>query len=227
MINCLIVDDEPLAQDIIENYVQAHERLHLIKKCSTAFEAFEVLHLQQVDLMFLDIKMPALNGLNFLKSLKDPPAVIFTTAFAGYAAASYDLEAVDYLLKPITIERFNKSIDRIFKSKSTFSEVEQKDYTYFKVSGRLLKIEHSDIRYAKSIKDYILVHTTNGNFITYMRMKTMCELLPEDRFLRVHRSYLVSLDYVTDVGKNMLRIAEVEIPIGGMAYRNLIRQRIK
>lgn len=222
MINCLIVDDEPLAQDIIANYVQQNDQLYLIKKCSTAFEAFEILHQQQIDLMFLDVKMPALNGIDFLKSLKKPPAVIFTTAFSEYAAASYDLDAMDYLLKPITQDRFEKSLVKFFKQQPIVVN-EEKDYTYFKISGKLIKVEHDDILYAQSIKDYILLATVNGNLIVHMTMKYLNELLPESKFARVHRSYIVNTTQITVVAKQKLQIGTIGIPIGE-SYRETINQ---
>lgn len=213
MINCLIVDDEPLAQDILANYVQQNDQLLLVQKCSTAFEAFEILHQQQIDLMFLDVKMPALNGIDFLKSLKSPPAVIFTTAFSEYAAASYELEAIDYLLKPITKERFEKSLAKFFKQQPII-ENEEKDYTYFKVSGKLIKVEHDAILYVQSIKDYVLLCTDNGNLIVHMTMKYLTELLPESKFVRVHRSYVVNFAKIVVLAKNQVQIAGTEIPIG-------------
>ena len=222
MINCLIIDDEPLAQDIIANYVQQNDQLYLIKKCSTAFEAFEILHQQQIDLMFLDVKMPALNGIDFLKSLKKPPAVIFTTAFSEYAVASYDLDAMDYLLKPITQDRFEKSLAKFFKQQPIVVN-EGKDYTYFKVSGKLIKVEHDDILYAQSIKDYILLATVNGNLIVHMTMKYLNELLPESKFARVHRSYIVNTTQITVVAKQKLQIGTIGIPIGE-SYRETINQ---
>lgn len=222
MINCLIVDDEPLAQDILEGYINSRENLSLMGKCSTAFEAFEILHQQQIDLMFLDVKMPGLNGIDFLKSLKCPPAVIFTTAFSEYAVDSYNLEAVDYLLKPVTIDRFDKSLTKFFKLQPITTN-EGKTYTYFKVSGKLLKVEHSSIFYAQSIKDYLLMHTKNGNLIVHMTMKYLDELLPNKQFIRVHRSYLVNQAYITAIDKNHIHINEVEIPIGE-SYKEAINQ---
>lgn len=224
MINCLIVDDEPLAQDILEGYVQQNNQLCLVKKCSTAFEAFEVLHSEKIDLMFLDIKMPALNGVDFLKSLKNPPAVIFTTAYAEYALASYDLDVVDYLLKPITQERFDKSLAKFFKLKPT-TIAEAKDYTYFKVSGKLQKVLHANLLYAQSIKDYIMLYTKNGNLIVHMTMKYLCDLLPEEVFIRVQRSYLVNKNYVTTVGKNQINLGDTKLPIGD-SFKELVAKQI-
>ncbi len=220
MINCLIVDDEPLAQDILEGYVRANDQLSLYKKCSTAFEAFEILHEQTIDLLFLDIKMPGLNGIDFLKSLKSPPAVIFTTAFSEYAVDSYELEAVDYLLKPITQERFDKSLAKLFKLQPA-QATEIRDYTYFKVSGKLMKVNHADILYAQSIKDYILLHTTTGRYMTHMTMKSLMEILPAEKFLRIHRSYIVHQDKIENIGKSELQIGNEVIPIGKLYKANL------
>jgi len=221
MMNCLIVDDEPLAQDILENYVSNTQELNLIQKCSTAVEAFEVLHHQQIDLLFLDVKMPGLNGIDFIRSLKNPPAVIFTTAFSEYAAASYDLEAIDYLLKPITLERFNKSLTKLFKLQPVVL-AEEKEYTYFKVSGKLVKVDHLEILFAQSIKDYILLSTKTGNLIVHMTMKYLCDLLPKNQFKRVHRSYLVNQNHITSIGKNQLLLNEIQIPIGE-SYRSTLQ----
>ncbi len=213
MINCLIVDDEPLAQQILESYVNDVENLGLIKKCNNALEAFEIIHHQQIDLIFLDIKMPGLTGIDFIRSLKNPPAVIFTTAYSEYAASSYDLEAIDYLLKPITQERFSKSLNKFFKLHTDVIE-EEKNYTYFKVAGKLIKVFHQDILYAQSIKDYLLITTTPGNLIVHMTMKYLDELLPKEIFLRVHRSYLINKKQVAGIGKNEVNIKGATIPIG-------------
>jgi len=220
MISCLIVDDEPLAQDILAGYIADNEQLKLLKKCSTAIEAFEMLHQQQIDLLFLDVRMPGVNGIDFLKSLKHPPAVIFTTAFSEYAAISYELEAIDYLLKPITKERFNKSLAKLFKLQLP-ALTETRTYTYFKVSGKLIKINHEVILYAQSIKDYILLHTTAGRYLVYMTMITLVDTLPVEQFLRVHRSYLINKNKIEHIGKSELKIGTEMLPIGKLYRKNL------
>ncbi len=221
MTNCLIVDDEPLAQEILATYVQGTSALRLVKTCNTAFEAFEVLQQEKIELLFLDIKMPGLSGIDLIKSLKNPPAVIFTTAYSEYAATSYDLEAIDYLLKPITQERFDKALAKFLKLQPVADVAS--NFTYFKVSGKLVKVLHADILYAQSIKDYILLHTSNGNHIVHMTMKYLGELLPNKEFVRVHRSYLVNRNAVQVIGKAYLRINEIEIPIGER-YKGLVVQ---
>ncbi len=213
MIRCIIVEDEPLAQEVLENYIISNKLFMLIKKCSNALEAFDVLHSNEIDLMFLDIKMPGINGLDFVKSLKKPPAMIFTTAFANYAVDGFELEAVDYLLKPITYERFDKAVKKLLRIQSA-KPVERKEYTYFKVSGRLIKVSHNELVYARAVKDYISLCTTHGNYLTHMTMKYLEELLPAENFIRLHRSYLVNKKSVDVIEKSCVRIGEELIPIG-------------
>jgi len=213
MIKCIIIDDEPLAQEILENFISRFPDLQLIGKCNNAIAAFETIHRGQVDLMFLDIKMPGINGLDFISSLKEPPAVIFTTAFAEHAVTGFELNAVDYLLKPISYARFEKSIHKVLKVFKPEVEA-QKDYTYFKVSGRLIKVLHADLLYAQSVKDYILLCTAKGNLLTHMTMKYLTDLLPFPEFLRVHRSYLVNRACINLVDKSSMQVGAEVIPIG-------------
>jgi DNA-binding LytR/AlgR family response regulator len=213
MIRCLIIDDEPLAQEVLENYISQSGQLELAGKCNNALEAFNILHTQVIDLMFLDIKMPGITGLDFIKSLKNPPAVIFTTAYSEYAVTGFELDAIDYLLKPVTYERFLKSIGKLLKIQQTEPPAE-KNYTYFKVSGQLVKVLHSDLLYAQSVKDYIHLKTTQGNYLTHMTMKFLNELLPAGIFVRVHRSYLVNKLLVSLVDRSYLKIGDELIPVG-------------
>lgn len=213
MINCIIVDDEPLAQEILERYIQATPELCLVRKCNNALEAFEVLQQVNVGLMFLDIRMPSLNGIDFLKALKNPPQVIFTTAFSEFAMSGFELDAVDYLLKPVTLERFEKSIKKLLRIHVPDKDL-RKDYTYFKVSGKLVKVNHNELLYVQSVKDYLLLKTLHGSYLTHMTMKYLTELLPAPVFIRVHRSYLVNVKFVDVVEKTKLRLGEVIIPIG-------------
>jgi two-component system LytT family response regulator len=213
MIKCIIVDDEPLAQEVLESHIQQTKQLTLIGKCSNALEAFQLLQSHTIDLMFLDIEMPAVSGIGFLKALKNPPAVVFTTAFADYALTGFELEAVDYLLKPITYARFQKSIYKLLKY-YPHEQPQPKSHTYFKVSGKLIKVMHADLRYVQSVKDYILLNTTQGNYLTHMTMKFLTELLPTDNFVRVHRSYLINKNCITTINRAQLSIGNEVIPIG-------------
>jgi len=219
MIRCVIVEDEPLAQQIIAEHIEKIPELTLIGKCGNAVDAFELIHREQVDLLLLDIQMPVMNGMDFIRTLKSPPAVIFTTAFPEYAASSYELPAVDYLLKPITFDRFLISIQRFLK---LYVQPEtERIHTFFKVNGRFIKLEHTDILYAQSIKDYIILYTMNGNFMTHMTMKHLDELLPSKEFLRIHRSFLVNVARITLIGKREIEVADQKLPIG-KNYRNLL-----
>ena len=212
MTKCIIVDDEPLAQQVLQTYVDQTTGLFLAGSYSSALEAFELVSIKDVDLMFLDIKMPVLNGIDFVKTLKNPPPVIFTTAFSDFAVTSYELDAVDYLLKPITYDRFEKSINKFFKQNT--GSAPSSSYTYFKVNGKLVKIEHETFIYAQSIKDYVVIFTTNGNYITHMTMKYLAELLPSTAFQRVHRSYLIGVRYLSSLDSQKLYLGEVSVPIG-------------
>jgi DNA-binding LytR/AlgR family response regulator len=223
MIKCIIVDDEPLAQEVLESYIKQTEGLQLAGKCNNALEAFKLLSTQTVDLMFLDIKMPSINGIDFLKALKAPPAVIFTTAFADHAVTGFELEAIDYLLKPVTYSRFKKSIDKLLKIFPAPTLEAAKPYTYFKVSGKLVKVMHADLRYAQSVKDYILLNTTQRNYLTHMTMRYLSDLLPSDLFVRVHRSYLVNKDHVCMMNRMQLKIGNDAIPVGENFRANLDR----
>lgn len=213
MIRCIIVDDEPLALDILESHIARCTQLQLIRRCRNALEAFDALHTEQVDLVFLDIRMPSITGIDFLRSLKQPPMVIFTTAYAEHAITGFELDAVDYLLKPITIERFSKSIDKLLKIKQPNPE-SANNYSYFKVAGNLVKITHTNLLMAQSVKDYIHLKTKQGNYLTHMTMKNLEALLPADAFVRVHRSYLVNRQAITLLGRQHLEVGDERVPIG-------------
>lgn len=222
MIRCIIVDDEPLALDVLENYIRQSDKLVLVKKCSNALEAFNILHTDRIDLMFLDIKMPAISGIDFVKSLKHSPAVIFTTAYANYAITGFELDAVDYLLKPITRERFDKSIGKLFRSQLP-EKSEAKTYSYFKVSGKLVKVQHTELLYAQSVKDYISIKTAHGNYLVHMTMKYLERLLPAGVFLRVHRSFMINKQHVSAIDRTRILIGEEVIPIGENYRANVER----
>jgi len=212
MTKCIIVDDEPLALDILESYIAQCQQLQLVQRCRNALEAFDVLHSHDIGLMFLDIQMPSINGVNFIRSLKEPPKVIFTTAYPEYAVTGFELDAVDYLLKPVTFERFEKSLAKFFKIQA--KPEPDLTHTYFKVNGKLVKLEHADIISAQSIKDYIIVSTAHGNYVTHMTMKYLATLLPADKFYRVHRSFIVGAAHITAIGKNEISLGETVVPVG-------------
>lgn len=220
MIKCIIVDDEPLALDVLESHIATFPQLHLVRRCRNALEAFDALHTEPIDLVFLDIQMPSISGIDFIRSLKQPPKVIFTTAYAEHAITGFELDAIDYLLKPITLERFTKSINKLLQLKQSEAEP-VKNYTYFKVAGNLLKIMHTDLLLVKSVKDYLLLKTKQGNHLTHMTMKNLEGLLPADMFMRVHRSYLVNRQAITLLGRQYLLLGDEQIPISENYRRNL------
>ncbi|HEY8783495.1 MAG TPA: LytTR family DNA-binding domain-containing protein [Mucilaginibacter sp.] len=230
MIRCIIVDDEPLARLLLESYLDLLPNLTCVAVCQSALQAFSVLHGQQVDLMFLDIQMPGITGLNFVKSIKNPPKVIFTTAFIDYAVEAFELEAVDYLLKPITFERFIKAVQKVSQKKEEPADSTLKNngslYLFLKINKRLVKIDHADIIYAEGLGDYLKVYTDAQTYTTYMTMSKLDTLLPPYKFARIHRSTIINLDHIQYVEGNFVRINNNDLPIG-LTYKESLIQKLK
>ncbi len=234
--NVLIVDDEPLAQEILETYIGNIPSLHLVGKCSNAIEANEMLHQHQVDLMFLDIQMPQLTGIDFLKSLAHPPMVIFTTAYSNYALEGFELDIIDYLLKPISFERFMKSVNKATEllelNKKEVSEVTAggDDFFFVKSDKKLIKVKYSEILYVEGLKDYVIIRMEVGRVITLQTMKSLEEKLPLHLFKRIHRSYIVSVGRINAIDGNVVEIMEKgiakHIPIG-KNYRDELLELIE
>jgi DNA-binding LytR/AlgR family response regulator len=230
MIKCIVVDDEPLARELLVSYLDQLPNLNCVAVCQSALQAFSVLHEQQVDLMLLDIQMPGITGLNFLKSIKNPPKVIFTTAFMEYAVDAFELEALDYLLKPITFERFMKAVQKMSQKKEGNTVVAAKNdenpYIFLKVNKRLVKIDHADIIYAEGLGDYLKVYTATQTYITYMTMSKLEALLPAYKFTRIHRSIIINLNHIDYVEGNFVRINNNDLPIGS-TYRDALAQKLR
>ena len=231
-VNCIIIDDEPLAAALIEAHVANIPNVNIIATCTNALEGFEVLKTQSVDLIFLDIQMPLLTGIEFLKSLSNPPKVIFTTAYREYAIESYELEVVDYLLKPISFDRFFKAINKFFKtieSKSSTVVVsepqEVSKYIFVNVNKKQHKISFSEIVYVESIKDYIRIHLTDKTIVTKDKISEF-EYKLSSNFLRTHRSYIVNADKITAYTVNDVEIGDLEIPIG-ISYKKQLLEKLK
>lgn len=227
----IIVDDEPLARSILESYVNNIPDLHLVASCKNALEAFSVLSRQKVDLLLLDINMPEISGLDLLKTLRNPPAVIFTTAYPEFAAESYDLDAVDYLMKPVSFERFGKAIDKWRLSMTSRPHTEMvtniaPDILFIKSDSKLVKVELSELLYVEGLKDYMKLGMASGKHIIHGTMKNMEEQLSRHQhFLRVNKSYIVNLRYITEVDGNIIKIRDLSIPIGN-TYRNEVLQML-
>ena len=225
-IQCLIVDDEPPAREIIGRYIEELPTLAIAGECANALQAFAFLQQHEVDLIFLDIRMPQLNGNDFLKTLKNPPKVIITTAYTEYALEGYELDVVDYLMKPIPFDRFLKAVNKAFplgtpRTADTALKEEKKteSFVYFRADRKMVKVMLQDILYIESMKDYIKVFTTNGTIITKQSISSVEEMLPEKEFVRVHRSYIVSLNRINTFTAELIEIEHTEIPVGKL-YRN-------
>jgi DNA-binding LytR/AlgR family response regulator len=229
-ISCLIVDDEPLARDVLRRYIEAVPALHLCGECANAIEAIGFLQQQPVDLLFLDIHMPQLKGIDLVKILPHPPKVIFTTAHAEYALEGYDLDIIDYLLKPIQFERFLKAVSKAFQFAKPVvtaaetgapEEPKKEAYIYLRADRKMVKVLLRDILYVESMKDYIKIFTANGTIITKQSITAMEAMLPEKEFIRTHRSFIASVDKIKSFTPELIEIDKAEIPIGKL-YRNSV-----
>lgn len=228
-LHCLIVDDEPIAREIIKAYCSHLPMLHIVASVGNALEAKTILQTQQIDLLFLDINMPVLNGISFLKTLKHPPQVIFTTAYKEYAVDAFDLAACDYLLKPFSLERFIVAVDKALEKSpltraadrpngGTIYSEKTEDYLFLKADGKIFKIIHDDLLFAEAQGNYTKVVTTQHTLLPSMTFSSFEELLPSTHFLRVHRSFLVNKARITHIEGNRVFIQSHEVPIGS-SYR--------
>lgn len=223
-VKCIIVDDEPLAIEIMESYVARVDQLELVGSFRNAVSAFTFLQQNYVDLIFLDIQMPKLSGIDFLKTLKQPPKVIFTTAFRDYAVQGFELEIVDYLLKPIPFERFLKAVAKVLHQPGppvtqTKPDAIADNYVYFKVDKKMIKTRMADVLYIESIKDYVKVKTPDKEIITQQKISYLEESLPREQFLRIHRSFIVNLEKIDAYSATDVEIGKLSIPIG-RNYKN-------
>lgn len=219
---CIIVDDEPLAIEILESYVARIEELELTGTFRNAIAAFTFVQQNPVDLIFLDIEMPKLSGIDFLKTLKNPPKVIITTAYRDYAIEGFELEVVDYLLKPIPFERFLKSVGKVLtrtEAAPAPGPASQESFIYFKVDKKMVKTKIADILYIESIKDYVKVRTAEKEIITQQKISYLDESLPRAQFLRIHRSFIVNLDRIDAYTATDVEINKFKVPIG-RNYKN-------
>ena len=218
--NCIAVDDEPLALDVIEAHVNRHPDLTLIARCNNAAEASEVLKTHKVDLMFLDIKMPEISGLSFVKSLENKPLFMFTTAYPDYAVEGFELDAIDYLVKPIAYERFAKGVEKAkeyysIKQNSDVAETDlENEFIFVKANQKLIKLAYNDIYYVEAFADYVKIFLADKKIVTLQTMKNMEKKLPSEIFSRVHRSFIVNRNKVDSFSTSLCEVNEVKIPIG-------------
>ena len=229
---CLAVDDEPPALEVLKKFINSVHTLELAATCSDAIEAINFLQSNPVDLIFLDIKMPELLGTDLMRALKNPPNVIFTTAYRKYAIEGFELDAVDYLLKPISFDRFLKAVSKVMETSLGDAKPEDEmqnnkqgspGYISFRSDRRMIKVALNDILYIESIKDYIKVITTTGTVITKQSISSVEEMLPNELFIRIHRSYIVSVSKIESYNHELVWIAKQELPISRM-YRHEVNR---
>ena len=231
VIKCMVVDDEPPAREIIRRYIEQVPVLEFAGDCANAIQAFTFLQQQPVDLLFLDIRMPQLNGIDFLKAVKNPPKVIFTTAYSEYALEGYELDVVDYLMKPITFERFLKAVNKVcqlaqIKTDPIVAEEKKTDsFVYFRADRKMVKVMLQEILYIESMKDYVKVFTANGMIITKQSISSVEAMLPEKEFIRTHRSFIVSTRHIKSFTAELIELHNMEIPIGKL-FRNEVMKTL-
>ena len=222
MLRCIAIDDEPLALELLEDNISKVPYLQLVARCSNPIEAMKVLQQEKVDLIFLDIQMPGLTGLQFIQSMTEKPMIILITAYEKYALEGFNLDVIDYLVKPVSLDRFVKACNKAkelyqLKNKPKSSEpLSAPGYFFVNVDYSQLKVNFNDIRYIEGLKDYIRIHLKSSTkaIITRMPMKTIEEELPATGFLRIHKSYIVSVDHITAIRKNSVFIDAMELPVG-------------
>ena len=233
----MVVEDEPPAQKVLKKYIGDLSNLHLIKVCNNALDAIEELRKHQIHILFLDIQLPKLTGVKFLKSLKDPPQTIFTTAYSEYALEGFELDAVDYLLKPFSFERFlravNKAIDRIERQprlikneKKSDAELNdsESDFVFFKSDKKIYRIDLEELLYIEAVKDYVKIVTSNGSHLILQTLKHWERILPRQIFQRAHKSFIVNLKKIDNIYGNIIKLGDKEIPIGRHYREDLLRE---
>mgnify|MGYP003967081683 FL=1 len=222
MYNCIIIDDEPIAIRVIKNHLSAFADFVIVAECGNALEAMPILLKENVDLIFCDIQMPQITGVDFVRSLAHPPKVIFTTAYRDYAVDAFELQVVDYLLKPISFERFTKAINNFLEQdlvktvEKIISEkdLNQRDFIFLKADKKHHKINLSDILYFESLGDYVIAFTSGKKIVTKERIRNLAENLPKKHFLQIHRSYIVSVPKIESVGPGFVEINNKKLPVG-------------
>ncbi len=230
--NCIIVDDEPLAREEMKNLIEEISSIQIVGTFSNAISALECIKTNPVDLLFLDIEMPTVNGLDFAQSLPNDKLVILTTAYAQYALKSYELDAIDYLLKPINKDRLAKAIDKAMAYKNLLAlkenqstvEKASEDALFIKSERKYYKIAFTDIRFIEALKDYVVIYTRNNKLITAMNLKTIHQKLPVSLFARTSKSYLINLSFIDSFDNHTIYIDKFEIPIGEIYRESFFKQ---
>ena len=225
-ITCMIVEDEPASQDILKHYIADVPDLVLTRVCNHALDANEVLAKESVQVMFLDVNMPKLSGINFYKSLQRPPLVIFTTAYPEYAIEGFEVDAVDYLVKPFPFERFLRAVNKLRDKLQTGASQVSGNYIMVNADKKLYKIKYSDIHFVEAFGDYVKIHLPGQVIIAHETMQNMQQQLPESMFARIHKSFIIALDHFQYIDGNTVIVALKSIPIG-QTYKNDFLKRMK
>jgi DNA-binding LytR/AlgR family response regulator len=228
-LNCLIIDDEPLARKGLQEYVQEIDFLHRVASCDDALKAARYLNEQKIDLIYLDIHMPKVSGIEFLKTLSNPPMTIFTTAYTSYALEGYSLDVIDYLVKPITFERFLKASQKALeffqlKARAEVQSPNLADYFFVRCDSKFEKVFFHDVTYIEALQNYAVIHVAGRKLITYITLTSLENQLPKDRFLKVHKSYLVSVPHIKSIEGNEIIIENDRIPISRNLRESVINQ---
>jgi len=222
-VKCIIVDDEPIATQVIQNYLDKLDTFKIVQICNNALKAFEFMQSNPVDLVFLDIQMPKMSGLEFLKALQNPPKVIIVTAYREYAYEGFELDVVDYLLKPVSFERFLKAINKYNSISSDIVKIRddsdpvlesENEFIWVRADRKNVKIRIGDIRYVEGLKDYVKIFAEDNMIISKIPLKKMEQNLPADKFMRIHRSYLISTKKITAFNNEGIEIGTIQLPIG-------------
>jgi DNA-binding LytR/AlgR family response regulator len=226
--NCLIVDDEPIARKGLEEYVREIEFLHLVGQCENSLKASSLMKEHHVDLLFLDIHMPKISGIEFLKTLRNPPLVIFTTAFPEYALEGYSLDVTDYLVKPISFERFLKAAQKAYEihllHRNAGLATEATDYFFVKSDSKFEKVFYKDVLYVESLQNYTIIHTAERKLIAYLTLSGLESQLPKEQFIKVHKSFIISVPAVSSIEGNEITIGNSKIPVSRNLREEVLKQ---
>ena len=233
-IKCLVIDDEPLARDLMRSHIEKLENFEIVAECGDAMKALQALRNHPVELMFMDIQMPQITGIEFLKTLKHPPKVIITTAYREYALDGFELDVVDYLLKPITFNRFLKAVNKYYQltqeekknaAPAAIANQPEDAFIYVKENKKVIKLHLNEILYVEGLSEYVQIYTENRKIITKTSMTHMEEKLPQADFMRIHKSFIVSLSKIEAFTSNSIEVPGKELPIG-RSYKNSVLEAL-
>jgi DNA-binding LytR/AlgR family response regulator len=228
MVNCLVIDDEPIAREGMKEYISQVDYLYLVAECKSSLEAAGLLYKNKIDLIFLDIQMPKLNGIEFVKALAEPPLIVFTTAYPQYALEGFELDVIDYLLKPISFARFLKSVEKAqsyLKAKDKNFNINN-EFFFIKCNGKIEKIFISDVIYIEAMANYVIIHTLQKKYITYITFSGICKRLPDQLFMRIHKSYMVAVSAIKTIDSDEIITSSVRLPLS-KSYKEKVMNRIE